>query len=143
MSPELSDHSATRAEVERYLAARHTSITTLARVVSMRPASFRAFLAGGLISDYRATTLRGAMLAAPLGYDNYQTPKTPALPVRHRAGGERPSQHGVIALDDAALARRIAADQARIHGPRRAQLELEQRKYGLPTRGKLPEEMVA
>lgn len=87
-------------------------------------------LAGGTCRIWQRDVARAAMRRAPHGFIGRKPRPNPAT-------GES------LPLPSEALAARVAADQARLHARRLHWLDVEQRKYSLPRRGRLPEEMPA
>jgi hypothetical protein len=126
-----------RTKLKHWLKATDTADKDFAQVCSTGAGRVRVFVEG---RDALNPALVGRMLAkmrgAPWGY--YLGKRRP-MPLDCAAHGpaERPL------ADPAALQARIDADQAKRFGDRMRWLEIEQQKYRLPKRGKLPEEMVA
>ncbi len=124
-----NDLAALRAEVAAWLASTGQTPVDLARGAKVGVRHITGLLDGGPIQHKRRLMLRRAMARAPKGFDGE------AAMTRGPGGEAR------LAIDHDELQRRIEADQARLHGQRFKWLELEQQKYGLPKRGRLPEEM--
>lgn len=123
------DLKALRAEVAAWLARTGQTPVDLARGAIVGLRHITSLLDGGPIQHKQRLKLRRAMARAPKGFDL-------GAVMERGVGGEFR-----LALDQDELQRRIEADQARLHGQRFKWLELEQQKYGLPKRGRLPEEM--
>jgi len=87
-------------------------------------------LAGGTCAIWQRDVARAAIRRAPHGFIG-RKPKPD------------PCTGASVPLPSEVLAARVAADQARLRARRMQWLDLEQRKYGLPRRGRLPEEMPA
>lgn len=126
-----------RAKLRHWLKATNTADKDFAQVCSTGAGRVRAFVEG---RDALNPALIARMLAkmrnAPWGYYLGKRRSMPLDCAAHGAA-ERP-----LANPDA-LQARIEADQAKRLGDRMRWLEIEQQKYRLPKRGKLPEEMVA
>lgn len=126
-----------RSKLRHWLKATNTADKDFAQVCQTGAGRVRAFVEG---RDALNPALVGRMLIkmrnAPWGY--YLGKRRP-MPLDCAAHGpaERPL------ADPGALQARIEADQAKRIGDRLRWLEIEQEKYRLPRRGKLPEEMAA
>lgn len=132
-----------RTKFRHWLRATDTEVACAASGMNTTVGVLTRFLDGGPLSEPMLRRVLNRMRSAAWGYQRLGCGKTRrrSMPVDAAQSGPSVGDRPLKNPDD--LAARIEADQARRRAEQEHWLDLEQQKYGLPRRGRLPQDMAA